>query len=262
MRSPKTKDSQMKRYTDRVVAITGGAQGIGEAAAWRVATEGASVALLDINGDRAAAAAQRLRDAGHIASGFACDVTSEKAVTAAFTNVNTELGQIDVLVNNAGITRDGLVHKMTLSAWHSVIETNLTGAFLCAREAQKYMVPRRYGKIVNLSSRSALGNRGQANYASAKAGIQALTATLAIELGPFGINVNAVAPGFIATAMTAETAQRIGSTIEEHQAAAATRTPLGRVGQPHEVAAAIAFLGCDDSSYVSGQTLYINGGAR
>jgi 3-oxoacyl-[acyl-carrier protein] reductase len=146
--------------------------------------------------------------------------------------------------------------------WNLVIATNLTSAYLCSREAQKYMVKAKYGRIVSLSSRSALGNRGQANYAAAKAGVQGLTATLAIELGPFNITVNAVAPGYIATAMTAATAERGGATAEEHQRAAAERTPLRRVGEPEEVAAAIAFLASDDASYVSGQTLYINGGAR
>jgi 3-oxoacyl-[acyl-carrier protein] reductase len=143
-----------------------------------------------------------------------------------------------------------------------VLNTNLTSMFLCCQAAQRVMVPQRYGRIVNLSSRSALGNRGQANYAAAKAGVQGLTATLAIELGPYDITVNAVAPGYIATPMTAATAERVGSTAEEHQTMAAERTPLRRVGRPEEVAAVIAFLASDEASYVSGQTLYVNGGAR
>jgi 3-oxoacyl-[acyl-carrier protein] reductase len=143
-----------------------------------------------------------------------------------------------------------------------VLTTNLTSMFLCCQSVQKYMVEQRYGKIVNLSSRSALGSRGQVNYAAAKAGVQGLTATLAIELGPFNINVNAVAPGYIATAMTAATAERVGATPEDHQKHAAANTPLRRVGQPEEVASVIAFLASDEASYVSGQTLYVNGGAR
>ncbi|MDT0186067.1 3-oxoacyl-ACP reductase FabG [Microbacterium sp. ARD31] len=254
----------MQRFTDRVAVVTGGAQGIGAATARRLAKEGATVAILDLNAARANETALGLR--GHDGQpehvGLGCDVTNETEVAAAFSNIQNTFGHIDVLVNNAGITRDGLLHKMTVDDWRSVVEINLSSVFLCSREAQRHMVPRRYGKIVNLSSRSALGNRGQANYSAAKAGIQGLTATLAIELGPFDINVNAVAPGFIATAMTAATAERVGSSVEDYQQQVADRTPLRRVGQPEEVAAAIAFLASDDASYVSGQTLYINGGGR
>jgi 3-oxoacyl-[acyl-carrier protein] reductase len=254
----------MHRFTDRVAVVTGGAQGIGAATARRLAKEGATVAILDLNAARASETALGLRgrDGQPEHVGLGCDVTDETEVAAAFSNVQNTFGRIDVLVNNAGITRDGLLHKMTVDDWRSVVEINLSSVFLCSREAQRHMVPRRYGKIVNLSSRSALGNRGQANYSAAKAGIQGLTANLAIELGPFDINVNAVAPGFIATAMTAATAERVGSSVEDYQQQVADRTPLRRVGQPEEVAAAIAFLASDDASYVSGQTLFINGGAR
>jgi 3-oxoacyl-[acyl-carrier protein] reductase len=171
-------------------------------------------------------------------------------------------GRLDILVNNAGITRDNLLFKMSRADWDAVLGINLTGVFLCAQAAQKHMVAQKSGKIVNLSSRSALGNRGQVNYAATKAGVQGLTATLALELGPFGINVNAVAPGYVATSMTAATASRVGATPEEHQERAAASTPLRRVGQPEEIASVIAFLASDDASYVSGQTLYVNGGAR
>ena len=258
----------MNRLTNRVAVITGGAQGIGAATALRLATEGAHVAILDLNEELAAATAEQISRtdavvaAGGSASGLGCDVTDEGRVVEAFQQVFDTADRLDILVNNAGITRDNLLFKMGRADWDSVLVTNLTSAFLCAQAAQKFMVPARYGRIVSLSSRSALGNRGQANYAAAKAGIQGLTATLALELGQFNITVNAVAPGYIATAMTAATAERVGSTAEEHQSAVADRTPLGRVGAPHEVAAAIAFFASDDSSYVSGQTLYINGGAR
>ncbi len=167
-----------------------------------------------------------------------------------------------MLVNNAGVTRDNLVFKMSDDDWDTVLGINLRGAFLCSRSAQRHMVSARYGRIVSISSRSALGNRGQANYAAAKAGIQGLTATLAIELGPFNITVNAVAPGYIATAMTAAAAERTGVSPAEHQRRAAELTPLRRVGQPEEVAAVIAFLASDDASFVSGQTVHVNGGAR
>src|SRR6202011_1022850 len=176
--------------------------------------------------------------------------------------VMERFGRVDVLVNNAGITRDNLFFKMTEAAWDPVLAIHLKGAFLCARAVQRHMVEARYGRIVNLSSRSALGNRGQANYAAAKAGIQGLTATLAIELGPFNIIVNAVAPGYVATPMTDATARRVGSTPEERQRIAAESTPLRRRPQPEEIASVIAFFASDDAAYVSGQTLYVNGGAR
>lgn len=256
------------RFTGRKSIITGAARGIGAATALRMAREGCAVGVLDLDAAAATSTAASVNGdaevvaAGGSAAGYACDVTDERAVADAFSSFAETHGGIDILVNNAGITRDNLLFKLEAVDWNLVIATNLTSAYLCAREAQKYMVKAKYGRIVSLSSRSALGNRGQANYAAAKAGVQGLTATLAIELGPFNITVNAVAPGYIATAMTAATAERGGSTADEHQRAAAERTPLRRVGKPEEVAAAIAFLASDDASYVSGQTLYINGGAR
>lgn len=256
------------RFSGKRVIVTGGGQGIGAATARRFAVEGASVAVVDLDGDRAEKTAEQIRitpevlSAGGNALAWKCDVTDEAAVADTVAAIIDVHGGLEVLVNNAGITRDNLFHKMNPADWQAVLTTNLTSAYLCSRAAQTRMVQSGYGKIVNLSSRSALGNVGQANYAAAKAGIQGLTATLALELGRFNINVNAVAPGYIATSMTAATAQRIGATSEEHQQAAAARTPLRRVGQPEEVASVIAFLASDDASYVSGQTLYINGGAR
>jgi 3-oxoacyl-[acyl-carrier protein] reductase len=250
------------RFADRVAIVTGGAQGIGAATARRLASEGARVAVVDLDAERSAAAADEIKAAGGTATGYGCDVTDPAAVVAMVDAVVAEHGRLDVLVNNAGITRDNMLFKMPAAEWDAVITTNLSSMFHCCQAAQKHMVAARYGKIVNLSSRSALGNRGQVNYAAAKAGVQGLTATLAIELGPFNINVNAVAPGYIATAMTAATATRVGAAPEDHQRMAADATPLRRVGQPDEVAAVIAFLASDDASYVSGQTLYVNGGAR
>ncbi|MDG4826180.1 3-oxoacyl-ACP reductase FabG [Asanoa sp. WMMD1127] len=251
-----------ERFADRVAIVTGGAQGIGLATGRRLAAEGARVAVVDLDADRSAAAADEIKAAGGLATGYGCDVTDADAVAAMVEAVVADHGRIDILINNAGITRDNLLFKMPADEWNAVLTTNLTSMFHCCQAVQKHMVAARYGKIVNLSSRSALGNRGQVNYAAAKAGVQGLTATLAIELGPFNINVNAVAPGYIATAMTAATATRVGAAPEDHQKMAAEVTPLRRVGQPEEVAAAIAFLASDDASYVSGQTLYINGGAR
>lgn len=258
----------MNRLVGRIAVVTGAAQGIGAATALRLASEGATVAVVDLNEERAKATARDISENPDVVAGggsavsAGCDVTNEENVNEVFEQLFHELGSIDILVNNAGITRDNLLFKMERQDWDSVLATNLTSVYLCIKAAQKYMVPARYGKIISLSSRSALGNRGQANYAAAKAGIQGLTATLALELGPFNVNVNAVAPGYIATSMTAATAERVGRTPEDHQNAVAERTPLGRVGRPDEVASAIAFFASDDSSYVSGQTLYINGGAR
>ncbi|MEV0973715.1 3-oxoacyl-ACP reductase FabG [Microtetraspora glauca] len=252
----------MTRFQNRTAIVTGAAQGIGAATATLLAAQGARVAVVDLQLDRAEVVARQIRETGGTAGAFACDVTDEAAVTEMTGRVADEFGGLDILVNNAGITRDNLLFKMSRGDWDSVLATNLTSVYLCCQAAQKYMVEARYGKIVSLSSRSALGARGQANYAAAKAGVQGLTATLAIELGPFNINVNAVAPGYISTAMTAATARRVGSTVEDHQDRAAQATPLRRVGQPGEVASVIAFLASDEASYVSGQTLYVNGGAR
>src|SRR3954468_24284532 len=193
------------RFAKKTAVVTGGAQGIGKATAELLREQGADVVVLD------------LRAADGVT---ACDVTDKAQVDEVFAGI----GRIDILINNAGITRDNLLFKMPYDEWSAVLNTNLTSMFLCCQAAQKVMVPARYGRIVNLSSRSALGNRGQVNYAAAKAGVQGLTATLAIELGPYDITVNAVAPGYIATPMTAATAERVGSTAEEHQAMVAERT--------------------------------------
>ncbi|GAB3136570.1 3-oxoacyl-ACP reductase FabG [Micromonospora sonneratiae] len=252
----------MNRFADRVAIVTGAAQGIGAATARRLAAEGAAVAVVDLDAERSRLVADELTATGARAIGLGCDVTDADAVEAMTEQVVADLGGLHILVNNAGITRDNLLFKMTAAEWHAVLNTNLTSMFHCCQAAQKRMVAARYGRIVNLSSRSALGNRGQVNYAAAKAGVQGLTATLAIELGPYNVTVNAVAPGYVATAMTAATAVRVGSNPEEHQKMVAELTPLRRVGQPTEIASVVAFLASDDASYVSGQTLYVNGGAR
>ncbi|HEX4579811.1 MAG TPA: 3-oxoacyl-ACP reductase FabG [Candidatus Dormibacteraeota bacterium] len=255
-------DPATRRFQDRVAIVTGAGQGIGAATARRLASEGATVFVFERNTAAGVATADAITATGGRALAVECDVSSRSSVDAAVNAAVAESGRVDVLVNNAGVTRDNLLFKLSDEDWSTVLTVNLTSVFLMCRAVQQHMVAARYGRIVNLSSRSALGNRGQANYAAAKAGIQGLTATLAIELGPFNITVNAVAPGYIATPMTAATAKRVGATAEAHQKEVAERTPLRRVGQPEEVASVVAFLASDDASYVSGQTLYINGGAR
>jgi 3-oxoacyl-[acyl-carrier protein] reductase len=252
----------LERFTDRVAIVTGAAGGIGAATAQRLAAEGAHVVLADRDEDGARAAASAIEAAGGKAYALPVDVTSADQVDALVDTVVERSGRLDVLVNNAGMTRDNLLFRMSEDEWDAVIDVNLKSVFLCTRAAQRHMVAARAGRVVNLSSRSALGNRGQANYSAAKAGIQGLTATMATELGPFGISVNAVAPGYIATEMTRATARRQGLEPAELEEATAQRTPLRRVGTPEDVASVVAFLASDDAAYVSGQTLYINGGAR
>lgn len=250
----------MKRFQDHVALVTGGGQGIGEATVRRFAEEGAQVVVADLNGEAAAAVAQKVSaDAGE-ALGVTCDVQVEASVEALVEAALGRFGQIDILVSNAGVTRDNLLHKMTLAEWDQVIQVHTRGAFLCARAVARNMVSRKRGKMVFLSSTSALGNRGQANYSTAKAGLQGLTRTLALELGPFQINVNSVAPGFVETAMTRAVAERLHVSLEDFWREAASHIPLGRLGQPADIAAVIAFLCSEDAAYVSGQVLYVNGG--
>lgn len=239
--------------TQRVAVVTGAGRGIGAATAKRLAEDGFAVAALDLNfaGEP---------EGGALA--ISTDVSDEASVTAAFERVNADLGPPAVLVNNAGVLRDNLLFKMSVDDWDTVMSVHLRGAFLCSRTAQKYMVEQKYGRIVNLSSTSALGNRGQANYAAAKAGMQGLTKTLAIELGQFGITANAVAPGFIVTEMTAATAERVGVDFDQFQAARAAETPVRRVGYPADVAHTISFLVSEGAGFVTGQVIYVAGGPR
>jgi 3-oxoacyl-[acyl-carrier protein] reductase len=242
----------------RVAVVTGGARGIGAATARRLLDGGAAVALLDLDAtvERTAAAL------GGRTIGVQCDVTDADAVEAAVSRVVDELGGLHVLVNNAGVTRDNLLFKLTEDDWDTVIGVHLKGAFLMTRAAQAVMVEQRYGRVVSLSSVSALGNRGQANYATAKMGLQGFTRTLAIELGQFGITANAVAPGFIVSDMTDGMAARMGITPEQLHEGVAQGTPVRRVGQVDDIARAIEFLAAEESSFITGQTLYVDGGAR
>ncbi len=252
----------MSRFEGQVAIVTGAAQGIGAATAKLLAAQGAKVVVGDLTVERAGGTVDAITAAGGAGLAVGCDVTDSDSVNAMVAAATDHYGRLDILVNNAGITRDNLLYKMDRSDWDAVISTNLTSIFLCCQAASVPMVKAKYGKIVSLSSQSARGNRGQVNYAAAKAGVQGITATLAQELGRYNINVNAVAPGYIATAMTDATAERVGFRPEEYRKMASEQTPLGRVGRPEDVANVIAFLASEESSFVTGQTLYVNGGVR
>ena len=250
----------MAGVQDRVALVTGGAQGIGAAVARRLATDGAKVGVLDLDRDAAQAVADEITAAGGAAVGLGADVSKRDQVEAAVAALVAEYGGLQILINNAGVLRDNLLFKMTDDDWTLVMEVHLRGAFLCSQAAQRHMVEAKYGRIVCMSSTSALGNRGQANYSTAKAGLQGLTKTLAIELGPFGVTANAIAPGFIETAMTAATAERIGTTIEAMREGVASVVPVRRGGVPDDVANTVAFLAGEESGYVTGQVIYVDGG--
>ena len=252
----------MGRLDGRVAMVTGAGRGIGEAIARRFAREGARVCLTDVNRDGAAATARGLVEEGMDAFAAKVDVTSRTEVENAVGETVGRYGRLDILVNNAGITKDNLVYKMTDEDWRSVLNVHLTGAFFCSRAAQRHMVEGNYGRIVNVSSTSALGNRGQANYAAAKAGIQGFTKTLAVELGRYGVTANAVAPGFIETDMTRETAARLGADFDDFVAERVKTIPVSRGGWPEDVAASVLFFASEEAGFVNGQVLYVAGGPR
>jgi len=246
--------------TSRTAVVTGAARGIGAATARRLAAEGHAVAVLDLLEDQARSTAEAIAGEGGRALAIGVDVADEAAVTAAVDRVAAELGAPTILVNNAGILRDNLLFKMTADDWDAVMGVHLRGAFLATRAVQSHMVAAKWGRIVNLSSTSALGNRGQGNYAAAKAGMQGFTKTLAFELGRFGITANSVAPGFIETDMVKATAERVGVPLDDFLTTIAAQVPVGRVGRPEDVAAAIAYFCSEDAGFVSGQVLYVSGG--
>ncbi|MCA6092688.1 3-oxoacyl-ACP reductase FabG [Streptomyces sp. SCA3-4] len=250
----------MSTTEQRVALVTGAARGIGAATAVRLAAEGRAVAVLDLDEAACADTVEKITAAGGRALAIGCDVSDSAQVDTAVARVAAELGAPVILVNNAGVLRDNLLFKMSENDWDTVMNVHLRGAFLMSRACQKHMVDAGFGRIVNLSSSSALGNRGQANYAAAKAGMQGFTKTLAKELGKFGITANSVAPGFIATDMTAATAARVGMSFDDFKTAAASQIPVQRVGEPEDIAHAVAFFTGEQAGFVSGQVLYVAGG--
>ncbi|MGH3452048.1 MAG: 3-oxoacyl-ACP reductase FabG [Haloechinothrix sp.] len=246
----------------RTAIVTGAARGIGAAIAKRLASDGFAVAVVDLDESSCADTVKAIEAEGGRALAVGADVSNTEQVQAAVQRVADELGAPTVLVNNAGITRDNLLFKMTDQDWDAVMNVHLRGSFVMTREVQKHQTEAKWGRIVNLSSTSALGNRGQVNYSAAKAGLQGFTKTLAIELGKFGVTANAIAPGFIETEMTAATAERMGVPFEDFTKGAAAQIPVQRVGQPEDIAATVSFLVSDEAGFVSGQVIYVAGGPK
>ncbi len=239
---------------DRVAFVTGASQGIGQACAAELARAGARVVAGARQQEKLARLVEEIRSEGGQAEAVPLDVSSPDSIKAAFAQAAERFGPVTILVNNAGITRDGLALRMSSEAWHQVLETNLTGSFLCVQAALQGMMKQRWGRIINVTSVVALsGNPGQANYVSAKAGLIGLTKSLALEVASRNITVNAVAPGFIATGMTEALDEKIREKI-------LTAVPLKRMGEPEEIAKAVAFLAGEDASYITGQVLSVNGG--
>lgn len=250
------------RFEGRVAFITGGSRGIGKGVALQLAQEGAKVAIVDVNEEALAETSNEFKEKGYDVYTKVVNVVEAEQVQDAVNEVVQAFGSVDILVNNAGVIRDNLLFKMTESDWQTVMDVHLKGSFNAAKAVQTHMVNNKYGRIINISSTSALGNRGQANYAAAKAGLQGFTKTLAIELGKYGITSNAVAPGFIETEMTKETAARIGVPFDDFIEFAIQEIPVGRSGKPSDIANAVAFFADENSSFVNGQVIYVAGGPK
>jgi 3-oxoacyl-[acyl-carrier protein] reductase len=242
-----------------VALITGAARGIGQAVALRLASDGAAIAVVDLEEGSTSETVRLIEDAGGQAAGFGVDVRVSADVEQLIDHVVKRFDRLDQLVTCAGVIRDNLAHKMTDDDWNTVIATHLTGTFFCARAAQRVMVPQKSGRMVFVSSIAARGNRGQANYSAAKAGIEGLGRTLALELGRFGINVNVVAPGFVVSQMTESVATRTGVDYEALKQGIADQVALKRVGEPDDIASVVSFFCGDDARYVTGQTLVVGG---
>ena len=244
----------------RVALVTGAARGIGAAVARRLAADGFALGVLDLTADSCEAIAAQIRADGAEALALGADVADGAAAASAVERCAAELGPPVVLVNNAGILRDHALFRMPVEDWDAVMDVHLRGAFLMTRAVQAHMTSAGWGRIVNLSSISALGNRGQANYSAAKAGLQGFTKTLAIELGKFGITANCVAPGYVETDMLLLTAERMGIAYPELVARLVADIPVGRMGRVEDIAAAVSYFARDEASFVTGQVLYVSGG--
>ena len=244
----------------RVAVVTGAARGIGAGVARRLAADGMAVAVLDLDESACAPVVDEITAAGGRALAVGADVSDPEQVEAAVRRIAEELGAPTVLVNNAGIIRDNLLFRMSVEDWDAVMAVHLRGAFLMSRACQAHMTQAKFGRIINLSSTSAQGNRGQVNYSAAKAGMQGFTKTLAIELGKFGVTANAIAPGFIETEMTAETAARIGISFDDLKANASARAAVARTGTPDDIAHAASFFASEGAGFTTGQVLYVAGG--
>lgn len=240
--------------------VTGGGSGIGRGVALHLARQGHDLAIVDRDEDGAQDTVQELRQEGLTAIGCTADVGDEAAVAAALDEVRTQLGDVDILVNNAGIARDADVVDLTTADWDDVVATHLRGAFLLCRAVVPAMQAQGWGRIVNISSISALAHSGRANYVAAKAGIEGFTRALAHETAGDGVTVNAVGPGVVVTGMTALGAERRGRTLEEHVEALRQTVPVGRVGTPYDIARAVAFFTDEEADFVTGQVLYVSGG--
>jgi 3-oxoacyl-[acyl-carrier protein] reductase len=238
----------------RVAVVTGAGQGIGRACALKLARSGATLALAARSQDKLQQLVGEIEATGGKAAALALDVSDEEQIKSTFKAVVSQFGKIDILVNNAGITRDQLVMRMKRADWDSVLNTNLTSAYLCTQQAISSMLKQRWGRIINITSIfGQMGQAGQANYAASKAGLIGLTMAIAREVGSRSITCNAVAPGFIETAMTSG----LGDDFKQN---AVKMIPLGRVGSPEDVASAVAFLASEEASYITGHVLNVNGG--
>lgn len=241
------------RLKDKKAVVTGAARGIGKAISLKLAQEGADVVVADINIEGVEGVASQIEKMGRKGYPLKVDVSKRQEVGKMIISAKEKMGRIDILVNNAGINRDAMLHKMTDENWHEVIAVNLTGVFFCIREAAKVMRDQGYGRIINISSASWMGNIGQANYSAAKAGVVGLSKTAARELARKGITVNVVCPGFIDTEMTRAVPEKIRTKIIE-------KIPMGEVGKPEDVANMVAFLASDEARYVTGAIIDVGGG--
>ncbi|MFC1474721.1 SDR family NAD(P)-dependent oxidoreductase [bacterium] len=241
------------RFQGKVAVVTGSGQGIGKGVARRFASEGAKLAIVDMNADGAGEIAELIKSEGGEAIPVQCDVSNFEQVQAMAEKVIEAFGTVDILVNNAGLIRDGQVKNMSEEMWDLVLNVNTKGSFLCVKALSPTMIENRYGKIINISSRAAMGNFGQANYSAAKGANISLTRTLALEFGRFNINCNCIAPGYIDTPLMRNLDQKIIENIMK-------KTPLQKGGTPDDIAATAAFLCSDEAHYITGQTIYVCGG--